>query len=124
MSEPIRYRPALDDGSREPWMKESEMGGYVEYADYAILKAETEELKLETQAFRRTVNEASFHYDNLLAENAELKANVERLKMAGELPFHRGNQLLVELNKLLTAHRHYCDVNAIDYRQMEKDALS
>lgn len=45
MSEPIRYRPALDDGSREPWMKEYEMGGYVEYADYARLKEEVQHQK-------------------------------------------------------------------------------
>ena len=61
----------------------------------------------------------------LWRDYAKLKAEVERLKKEKELPFAFGGvQLLVDLNKLLTAHRYYCDVNAIDYRQMEKDALS
>ena len=62
--------------------------------------------------------------EQLQAENARLKAEVERLREAGELPFYGGNKLIVDLNILLTAHRHYCDVNAIDYSQMEKNALN
>jgi len=57
-------------------------------------------------------------------EYARLKAEVERLTKAVKCGFHGGNQLLCDLNKLLTAHRHYCWVNAIDYTQMEKDALN
>lgn len=54
-----------------------------------------------------------------------LKAEVQRLEEEKKLPFaYGGKQLLVDLNKLLTAHRKYCDINAIDYTQMEKDALS
>jgi len=45
----------------------------------ARLKAEVEELRLENQAFQRTVNEASAHYDNRLADISRLKAEVERL---------------------------------------------
>jgi hypothetical protein len=60
-----------------------------------------------------------------IKEIARLKADVERLEKEKQLPFaYGGTQLLVDLNKLLTAHRHYCDVNAIDYRQMEQDALN
>ena len=54
-------------------------GGWVSWADYAHLKAEVEELRLENQAFQRTVNEASAHYDNRLADISRLKAEVERL---------------------------------------------
>ena len=58
-------------------------------------------------------------------EVARLKAEVQRLEEEKKLPFaYGGKQLLVDLNKLLTAHRYYCDVNAIDYRQMEKNALN
>lgn len=45
----------------------------------ARLKAEVERLRLENGAFKRTVNEASAHYDNRLADIARLKAEVERL---------------------------------------------
>ena len=55
----------------------------------------------------------------------KLKAELNRLKAERNLPFaYGGKQLLIDLNKLLTAHRKYCDINAIDYTQMEKDALS
>ena len=58
------------------------------------------------------------------AENARLKAEVERLTKAVKFNFPGGDQLLADLSKLLTAHRHYCDINAIDYSKMEKDALN
>jgi len=58
------------------------------------------------------------------AENARLKAEVERLTEAVKFNFHGGDQLLADLSKLLTAHRYYCDINAIDYSKMEKDALN
>ena len=58
------------------------------------------------------------------AEVARLKAEVEQLTKAVKFNFHGGDQLLAELSKLLTAHRHYCDINAIDYSKMEKDALN
>jgi hypothetical protein len=64
-------------------------------------------------------------FDDTIAENARLKAEVERLEEEKKLPFaYGGKQLLVDLNKLLTAHRKYCDINRIDYTQMERDALS
>jgi len=63
--------------------------------------------------------------ERLETENAHFKAEVERLEKEKKLPFaYGGTQLLVDLNKLLTAHRYYCDVNAIDYRKMEREALS
>ena len=43
------------------------------------LKAEVDDLRLENQAFQRTVNEASAHYDNRLADISRLKGEVERL---------------------------------------------
>jgi predicted RNase H-like nuclease (RuvC/YqgF family) len=46
----------------------------------ARLKAEVDDLRLENQAFQRTVNEASAHYDNRLADISRLKAEVEELK--------------------------------------------
>jgi len=53
-------------------------------SENARLKAEVEELRLENQAFQRTVNEASAHYDNRLEENARLKTELERLTKAGD----------------------------------------
>ena len=50
----------------------------------ASLKAEVDDLRLENQAFQRTVNEASAHYDNRLADISRLKAEVERLTKAGD----------------------------------------
>ena len=70
MSQPKRYRPALDDGSREPWMKESELGGYVEYADYAALENHAEALEMIIKAYRQGE-------DAIQAEN-------ERLRKAGD----------------------------------------
>ena len=58
MSQPKRYRPALDDGSREPWMKESELGGYVEHAAYAALQAENERLRKAGDAVIEKLAEA------------------------------------------------------------------
>jgi outer membrane murein-binding lipoprotein Lpp len=52
---------------------------WVRWEDYARLKAEVDDLRLENQAFKRTVNEASAHYDNRLADISRLKAEVERL---------------------------------------------
>jgi len=60
----------------------------------------------------------------LHSDYARLKAEVERLTEAVKFNFPGGDQLLADLSKLLTAHRHYCDVNAIDYSKMEKDALN
>jgi len=71
-----------------------------------------------------TVEAAELAVKALEEENARLKAEVERLTKAVKCGFHGGDQLLCDLNKLLTAHRHYCWVNAIDFTQMEKDVLS
>ena len=60
----------------------------------------------------------------LIDDQTRLKAEVERLTKAVKCGFHGGDQLLGDLNRLLTAHRHYCWVNAIDCTQMEKDALN
>ena len=41
MSQPTRYRVAIDDGAfRDPWMKECEFGCYVKYSDYELLRQE------------------------------------------------------------------------------------
>ncbi|MFN7340297.1 MAG: hypothetical protein ACK5VI_04350 [Opitutia bacterium] len=100
MIQPKRYRPAIDDGSREPWMKESELGGYVEYADYAAVKAEVDALREAGRMLCEYINEEmcewegnkmtdewhkvdkwdaqmSFNYSALQAEN-------ERLRKAGD----------------------------------------
>ena len=49
-------------------------------AELARLKSEVEELRLENGAFKRTVNEASAHYDNRLADIARLSSEVNRLR--------------------------------------------
>jgi len=55
----------------------NQIGGLQE--ENARLKAEVDDLRMENQAFQRTVNEASAHYDNRLADISRLKAEVERL---------------------------------------------
>ena len=91
MSQPKRYRPAIDDGSREPWMKESELGGYVEYADYSALQAENERLKDELIGYHKECDRLYEQaIDQQMAANVFenngiiLKAENERLRKAGD----------------------------------------
>ena len=84
MSEPTRYEYSNGNNYWGHFINPKTQhfapyGEYVRYEDYARLKAEVDELRLENQAFQRTINEASAHYDNRLAECTRLKAEVERL---------------------------------------------
>jgi len=97
MSEPKRYHHFIKfysksftdvTGARycypDAGMTEDKDGKYVEYEDYARLKAEVERLKLEVFAFDRTIKQASCHYDNRLEDIRQLQAQVERLTKAGD----------------------------------------
>jgi hypothetical protein len=74
-----RYRVALDDGSREPWMKESELGAYVEYEDYARLKAEVERLERQNEIYNDVTADVITERDSLKAEVERLKNNIAYL---------------------------------------------
>ena len=91
MSEPKRYDVGMTTEFNPhgfnhsfPRVYEAEQGRYVEYEDYARLKAEVERLELEVFAFDRTINQASCHYDNRLEDIRQLQAQVERLTKAGD----------------------------------------
>jgi len=77
---------------------------WVRWEDYARLKAEVDDLRLENQAFKRTVNEASAHYDNRLADISRLKAEVEELteeREQMESHYEDDTQTIAELRKEL-----------------------
>ena len=85
MSEPIRYAFRLheDDDAIYLGAKEQADGMWVKYEDYASLKEEAERYRLAS--IRVDVGElhAQFNralFDVALAENARLKAEVERLE--------------------------------------------
>ena len=84
MSEPIRYTGKTEGCLLGSPHWEHPEGEWVKWQDYARLKAKIEKLRLENGAFKRTVKEASAHYDNRLADIARLKAEVERLRKAGD----------------------------------------
>ena len=91
MSEPKRYDVGMTTEFNPhgfnhsfPRVYEAEQGRYVEYEDYARLKAEVERLELEVFAFDRTIKQASCHYDNRLEDIRQLQAQVERLTKAGD----------------------------------------
>jgi len=58
-------------------MKESELGGYVEYAEYAALEAEVERLDKSNTSLLGTIDIIDDKY-------GELQAEVERLRKAGD----------------------------------------
>ena len=90
MSEPNRYDVGMTTEFNPhgfnhsfPWVYEAEQGKYVEYEDYARLKADAERYRLAS--LRVDVGElhAQFNralFDETVSENARLKAEVERLK--------------------------------------------
>ena len=88
------------------------------YEENARLKAEIEMMKASSRG-----HSTSYLYQQMAEENARLKADIERLTKSVKFNFAGGDRLLADLNALLTAHRHFCDINAIKYSQMEKDAL-
>jgi len=87
--EPKRYKH-ISDGVESAFKPvdysegDAPLGEFVRYEDYARLKAEADDLRVENQAFQRTVNEASAHYDNRLSDISRLKAQVERLTYVGD----------------------------------------
>lgn len=91
-----------------------------------MVKAQAEVARLEhlVNYWKVEAETDNARWLRVLEENDRLKAEVERLTKAVKFNFPGGDQLLADLSKLLTAHRHYCDVNAIDYSKMEKDALN
>jgi hypothetical protein len=61
-----------------PWVYEAEQGKFVEYSDYARLKAEV------AKWWNTHMPPIDNHIAQLEAENARLKAEVERLTKAGD----------------------------------------
>ena len=87
MSEPKRYNVEEIECCFQADMVEHSNGEYVKYDDYARLKEEAERYRLAS--IRVDVGElhAQFNralFDVALAENARLKAEVERLTKAGD----------------------------------------
>ena len=89
-------------------MKEHEKGGYVRHVDYARLKAEAERYRLAS--LRVDVGElhAQFNralFDETVAENARLKAEVERLMaLLGDIvSFDEYHKLLQQVERLTKA---------------------
>jgi len=78
VSQPKRYRPALDDGSREPWMKESEFGNYVEHSDYTDIQAENELLKEACENNLGRIDALFIRLRELQAENDRLRAAAQQ----------------------------------------------
>jgi hypothetical protein len=93
MSEPKRYRPdwTYTGTAFVPFCRQQDNGEYVRYEDYASLKAEAEQHRLAS--IRVDVSELHAQFkrallDEAIAENARLKAEVERLTKAGDKMAH------------------------------------
>ena len=85
MSEPKRYDVGMTTENNPhgfnhsfPWVYEAEQGKFVEYSDYARLKAEV------AKWWNTHMPPIDNHIAQLEAENARLKAEVERLTKAGD----------------------------------------
>jgi len=87
MSEPKRYTGKTENSLLGSPHWEHPEGEWVKYEDYAELKAEAERYRLASLRVDVSELHAQFNralFDDTIAENARLKAEVERLTKAGD----------------------------------------